>query len=187
MRLILFVIAFFPAFFVSAQATKPADSSFRHTLSAILQSYSTGFAGAKGDLIAEDAQSFTYECLLHLPALNPGIISEYVSDNDTSHAWKNVLFESDDFNAAKEQYRKFFAMVRSVGFTYNQNYLALSASYAAPDEDIRFNSIRFTIYPAPGIYKDVVTDLSMEYKMSVWELSLQVYSTAEEQQALKGR
>jgi len=170
-----------------AQKARLADSSFKKIFSQVVASYAADFAGAKGELLVQDVQSADYECLLHLPGRETGSIAEYITEADTSYTWKNVLYTTDDFPEAKEEFRKIFTMVRSVNPVAGHSLLSLVATYKAPVENMQFTSIRFAITPAIEPYKNVVADLSIENKIVYWEISLQLYSTADEQRALQGR
>ena len=141
------------------------------------------FRNIKGTLINQDPQTTDYTSTVQVPgAINTTITRYSASDKEEIYSWKSVLFESEEFEEASNRYKELFKQIsNSIIKIDGQKPLILNGSYAAPTEEKRFTSSTFQLVPAaPGDLRKLKVELTMEYLVVEWKLSLLVYDQDEE-------
>jgi hypothetical protein len=86
-----------------------------------------------------------------------------------------MVFEADDFNAAKSKFHEYFNKIKGTAVVIDNNKVTYEASYEVPDDSNRFTSILFTAHPETEQLKNVVIDLSLQYVVSGWQISIDIY------------
>src|SRR5690606_23396518 len=141
------------------------------------------FRKIKGPAVTTDPQSTDFRSNVVIPGSLNSIITRYSSDDDQeTYSWKCVLLESEDFEVASKKYRDLYSQIsNSIIKIHGEKPFILNGSYEAPTEEKRFNSTAFHLLPAaPGYLKQIKVELTLEYYVTEWKLTLLVYGQEEE-------
>ena len=154
------------------------------TLQKVISDYPR-FSNIKGQLISEGPQTTDYSSIVQVPGCLSAIITRYSSEEDEEiYSWKCVLLSTEDFQEATVKYDEFFKQIsNSIIRIDGQKPFILNGSYIAPTEEKRFNSSAFHLVPATaGDLKKLKVELTLEFLVTEWKLSLLVYDHTEENQ-----
>jgi hypothetical protein len=153
----------------------PTSNPVSDAISKVLLDFPEHFNHIKGNLIDENVQSKEYSSLVNIPSLDSAVIIQNGQEKDNIFSWKTVLFQTDDFEKAKAKFHEYYGKIKPASASLDGKHVTLEANYAAPDEDKRFATILFSPKPETQALKDVVVDLSLQYLLSGWELTVSVY------------
>jgi hypothetical protein len=172
--LLLFCLLFsFSAFAQFHLASFNKDVS--NALSKVIEDFPDHFNSIRGEIIGIDIQSKNYSCTINIVGADSSVIIQNGDDKDNIFSWKEVVFESDDFNEAKSKFHEYFYKIKGTSAFVDNNKISFEASYYAPDDAKRFASILFTAHPQIHQLKNVVIALSLENLFTNWQISISVY------------
>jgi len=177
------LIIFFPlSVCVSTKAQSPLTNAneISSVLSKVIHDYPNYFSNIKGEIVEESPQVVNYESLLNMKDMPPGVIVQYGDENEHVYSWRNILLETENFEDAKKKFRLYYAQIKKTTAIINQMDIRLVGDYKEPDENKQFNTIIFRLESIEPAVKDVVTDLSLQYEMSEWKITLSLYHVEDE-------
>jgi hypothetical protein len=172
------LLIFFPLFFcVSTKAQLPLKdpNEISSVLSKVIHDYPNYFSNIKGDIVEESPQVVNYESLLNIKDVPHGTIVQYGDEKERVYSWKNILLETEDFQEAKKKFHLYYTQIKKTKAIINQMDIRLLADYIEPDENKQFNTIIFKLESIEPSIKDVVVDLSLQYEMSGWKMTVSLY------------
>jgi hypothetical protein len=170
-----------------------AQSAFTNqthtTLQKVINDYPNHFKNIKGRLIDESPQSSDYASTVQIPGSLQTVITKYSSEDDREiYSWKCIMLESEDFESASKKYKEVFKqMANSIIKLDGNKPFILNGSYQDPTEEKRFISSPFTLVPASGELKKLKVELTLEYLVTEWKLSVLVYDQLEGELAMDSR
>ncbi|HEY6976236.1 MAG TPA: hypothetical protein VH396_08095 [Chitinophagaceae bacterium] len=177
------LLIFFPLFFyVSTKAQAPLTnaSEISSVLSKVIHDYPNYFSNIKGEIVEESPQVVNYESLLNMKDMPRGVIVQYGDEKEHVYSWRNILLETENFEEAKKKFRLYYTQIKKTTAIINQMDIRLVADYSEPDENKQFSTIIFKLVSIEPAVKDVVADLSLQYEMSEWKITLSLYHIEEE-------
>jgi len=145
-------------------------------LEKVIRDYPNRFRNIKGEIIIENTQSTEYRSTIEIPGSTASTVTRYSSKNNDVYSWSCILFEADDFNQVKDKYREFFGQIKnSIIKTEGQKTFILNGRYEMPSEEKKFTTVIFELLPATGEMKKIKIDLTLQYEITGWKISLSVY------------
>ena len=167
------------AFFV-IPAISFAQGAFSNNISQglekIIQDYPNGFKNIRGEAISENPQTTEYKSTIQIPGTSSCIVTRYSATKNDIYSWGCTLLTTEDFNAAKNKFREIYAQIKnSIVKIQGEKPFILNGQYDAPDQGKKFTTIIFELLPAVGELKKIKIDLSVQYEIAVWKVSLSVY------------
>ncbi|MBS1947965.1 MAG: hypothetical protein JST47_09375 [Bacteroidetes bacterium] len=169
--------------FLSFSAGSLAQGAFSNSTSAtlekVIQDYPNRFKDIKGDVIIQNPQTTEYQSKVHVPGSSSCIVTHYSSSKNDVYSWGCTLLKTEDFNTAKNKFREIFNQIKNsiIKLNGNKPYI-LNGQYESPTEDKKFTTVIFELIPAVGEMKAVKINLSLQYLVTEWKLSLSVYDQA---------
>jgi len=169
---------FFPLFLcISTKAQLPLKDAneIGSVLSKVIHDYPNYFNNIKGEIVDESPQVVNYESLLNIKDVPPGTVVQYGDEKERVYSWKNVLLETGDFEEARKKFRLYYTQIKKTKAIINQMDIRLVGNYIEPDENKQFNTIIFKLESIEPLIIDVVVDLSLQYEMSGWKITVSLY------------
>jgi hypothetical protein len=167
--------------FVAAQQSVFTNQT--HTiLQKVINDYPNHFKNIKGEVIVENPQTTDYTSKVEIPGAVTTVITKYSSEDSTEiYSWKCVLMESDDFQAVMKKYKEIFNQVKNsiIKLDGNKPFI-LNGTYVDPTEEKRYTASPFSLVPASGDLKKLKVELTIEYLVTEWKVSLLVYDQPDE-------
>ena len=146
------------------------------TLEKVIQDYPNRFKNIKGELIIQNPQTTEYKSTIEIPGSTSTTVTKYSSKKDDVYSWDCVVFEGEDFDIVKNKYKELFGQIKnSIIKIGGQKTFILNGQYETPTEEKKFTNVIFELLPAVGEMQRVKVDLSMQYQITGWKISLSVY------------
>jgi hypothetical protein len=169
--IILFVIAAAPSYAQGVFANKTTAA-----LEKVIQDYPNRFKNIKGEVIVENPQTTEYRSTIQIPGSAPSTVTRYSSKKNDVYSWTCIVFEGEDFNQVKNKYKELFGQIKnSIIKMEGQKTFILNGQYETPTEEKKFTTVIFELLPAVGDMKKVKVDLTLQYQITGWKISLSVY------------
>lgn len=171
-----------------ALAQQSAFTNQTHTiLQQVINDYPNQFRNIRGTVIVENPQTTDYTSTVQIPGTVNTVITKYsASDANDIYSWKCVMLESEDFEAVSKKYRETFNQMKNSIIKLDGNkHFILNGTFEEPTEEKRFTSTPFSLVPASGDLKKLRVELTMEYLVTEWKVSLLVYDQPEEEVAME--
>src|SRR5688572_4296957 len=173
--------------FYAASQQSAFTNQTHTTLQKVINDYPNQFRNIKGAVIVENPQTTDYVSIVQIPGSVNTVITKYsASGDDEIYSWKCVMLESEDFEAVSKKYREIFNQMKNsiIKLDGNKPFI-LNGSFEEPTEEKRFISTPFTLVPASGDLKKLRVELTIEYLVTEWKVSLLVYDQPDEDVAME--
>ena len=144
-------------------------------VSKVIKDYPNYFSNIKGDTILKTPQSIDFACTIVIPGAEAGTITMSGPAKDQVFSWKNTLFETEDFGKAKAKFRQYYTQLKKTTSTLGDYHVTLQGDFEEPSEDKKFTTVIFRVEHSPENYRNLVVDLSLQYEISGWEITVSVY------------
>jgi hypothetical protein len=145
-------------------------------LEKVIQDYPNRFKNIKGEVIIENPQTTEYRSNIEIPGSSSCRVTRYSSKKDDVYSWTCVVFEGDDFDKVKNKYKEIFGQIKnSIIKMEGQKTFILNGQYEMPAEGKKFTTIIFELLPAVEEMKKIKVDLTLQYEITGWKISLSVY------------
>jgi len=157
------------------------------TLQKVINDFPNHFKNIKGDVLVENPQTTDYSSKVQIPGSVNTVITKYSSEDSTEiYSWKCVLLESEDFEIVSKKYREIFNQVKNsiIKLDGNKPFI-LNGNYVDPTEEKRFVASPFSLVPASGELKKLKVELTLEYLVTEWKVSLLVFDQPDEEVAME--
>jgi hypothetical protein len=173
-------------FFVLAQQSAFTNQTYT-TLQKVINDYPNHFRNIKGEVLVENPQTTDYSSKVQIPGSVNTVITKYSSEDSTEiYSWKCVLLESEDFQTVSKKYKEIYNQVKNsiIKLDGNKPFI-LNGTYQDPTEEKRYTASPFSLVPASGDLKKLKVELTIEYLVTEWKVSLLVYDQPEEDVAME--
>src|SRR5689334_8379267 len=172
-------------FYVAAQQSAFTNQTHT-TLQKVINDYPNHFRNIKGDVLVENPQTTDYSSKVQIPGAVNTVITRYSSEDSTEvYSWKCVLLESDNFQTVSKKYKEIYNQVKnSITKLDGNKPFILNGTYTDPTEEKRFTASPFSLVPASGELKKLKVELTLEYLVTDWTVSLLVYDQPDEDVAM---
>lgn len=151
------------------------NNNISNALAKVVEDFPGHFNNIRGEIISKDVQAVNYASLINIQDADSAIIIQNGDDSDNIYSWKQTVFETDDFGKAKAKFHEYFTKVKATAVTLGNKKINFQAAYNEPAETKRFATILFSANPETEQLKDVVLDLSMQYVLYGWQITISVY------------
>lgn len=162
-----------------------AQSAFTNqthsTLQKVINDYPNHFKNIKGKLIDENPQTADYASTVQVPGSINTVITRYsAADDKEIFSWKCIVLESEEFEEGSKKYREIYNQMKNsiIKLDGNKPFI-LNGTYTEPTDDKRFMASSFSLVPASGNLKSLRVELTLEYMVTEWKVSLLVYDNEE--------
>ncbi len=151
------------------------NNSTNTALQKVIEDYPNKFSNIKGDLLAENVQTVDFRSKVEIPGVSC-VLTQYSATNKVIFSWKADILEEEIFEEAKKKYREIFNQIKNTIIKIDgERPLILNGHYQAPTEERKFNTVLFSLLPAGGGLEKLHVELSMNYQVTHWKISLTVY------------
>lgn len=169
------------AFFVYAAAA-PAQDVFSNktnmALEKVIKDFPNRFHNIKGEMIVQHAQTTEYKSTIQVPGTSSCMVVRQIVSNSDAYSWNCSVFESRDFNLAKNRFKEIFDQIENTIIKVEgQKPFIVSGQYRIPIEQRKFTNIVFELLPAVGDMQKLKVELTLQYILSEWKVSLNVYDS----------
>jgi hypothetical protein len=164
------------AFAAISSAQSVFSNKTNQTLEKVIQDYPNRFKNIKGEVIIENPQTTEYRSTIQIPGSASCVITRYNSSKNDVYSWNCVVFENEDFDQVKNKFKELFGQIKNsiVKIGGGKPYI-LSGQYVDPVEEKKFTTVIFELLPSAGDMKNLKVDLSVQYMITGWKISLSVY------------
>jgi hypothetical protein len=105
------------------------------------------------------------------------IIKQIVSNSD-AYSWSCSVSANKDFNLAKNKFKEIFDQIENTIIKVEgQKPFIVSGQYRTPFEERKFTTILFELLPAVGEMQKLKVELTMQYVIAEWRVTLNVYDS----------
>jgi len=172
----IFTVVLLLIFSTFSNAQNVFSNQTTAALEKVIQDYPNKFRNIKGALIINNPQASDYASNIIIPGSLSCIVTEYSSSKDQVVSWRAELYESEEFEDAKKQYNKVFTQIKNtiIKLEGEKPYI-LNGQFKSPDESKRYSSIFFNLLPAGGQLQKIKVELTLQYQMPLWKISLSIY------------
>ena len=173
-------------FYVGAQQSAFTNQTHT-TLQKVINDYPNHFRNIKGEILVENPQTTDYTSKVQIPGSVNTVITKYSSEDSTEiYSWKCVLLESEDFETVLKKYKEVYNQLKNsiIKLDGNKPFI-LNGTYVDPTEEKRYTASPFSLVPASGELKKIKVELTMEYLVTEWKVSLLVYDQPDEEVAME--
>lgn len=175
MKKYLFLFLFLFPVLAFAQFHLGSTNTVSGALSKVIEDFPNHFKNIRGEIISQDVQAVNYTSTINIAGADSSIIIQNGSDSDNIYSWKETVFEAEDFDQAKQKFHEYFSKIKGTSVTIDNNKTSFHADYIQPDDAKRFTTIIFLPSSAVRELKHLVIDLSLQYVLSGWEISISIY------------
>lgn len=164
----------------------PAQGVFTNqtntALQQVISDYPNKFRNIKGQVVNEDPQTTDYVSKVQIPGASNAVITKYSSTDEREiYSWKCIIAESEEFEVMEKKYKELFNQIKnSIVKVEGQKPLILNGNYEAPTEEKRFVASSFNLLPAGSSLAKIKVELTLEYFVTEWKISLLVFDQEEE-------
>ena len=169
----------------------PAQGVFTNqthqTLQKVINDFPNHFKNIKGRLIEQNPQTTDFASNVQIPGSINATVTKYTSSDpkEEIYSWKCIMLATDDFEEVTQKYKTLYNEIKNsiIKLDGNKPFI-LNGAYVDPTEEKRFISTAFNLVPASGKLKKLKIDLTLEYLVTEWTLSILVYDKPEEEVAM---
>jgi hypothetical protein len=175
-------------FFYNAPAQllfKP-NAAMQQVLQKIITDFPNQLQNVKGSLIQENAESSDYNSNIIFPGAEYCTVTQYKSVKNKNRSWQAVMPETENFAAAKKQYRDLFLQIKNWGIQLPGCVKKVKAKciYDEPTEQKKFAGSIFKLDDEQSICKDVKIEVALQYTITGWQVSIYVYDKKEDDEII---
>jgi hypothetical protein len=152
------------------------------TLQRVISDYPNHFRHIRGELINSDPQTSDYASSVEIPGSLATVITKYSSSADREVvSWRCVMAQTDDFEAISKKYKELYNQIKnSIIKVDGEKPFILNGSYEMPLEEKQFTASALRLLPAVGDLSKVKVEITLEFLVTEWKLSVLVYDQEEE-------
>lgn len=183
-KLIILVISILCFRFSSVSQSKSSNASLRPQLEQVIKEFPNHFSGIKGAAVNEDENSAEFESKITVKdALETKLIA-FSNQKYKSWVWECRLFETEDINLLKRQYKSYYNEIagKTLLSKPNMRNLIAVSDYTTPDGELRLVSNQFRMSTADDTFRNLVVDLIAEYINFHWTVYVRVYDKEKDEE-----
>lgn len=171
---------------LGASAQGVFSNQTNSVLQKVIADYPNKFSNIRGERINSSQQVNSYYSKVEVPGASVNTITLYNNRQQEAYSWKSEIFESDNFNAARDRFKEAFDNIRNTIIKIEgMSPFILNGKYEYPSEEKNNTTISFNLLPASGEVQKLKVELSLRRISSGWKITLAVAEQeAIEQEAL---
>ena len=151
------------------------NNTTNSALQKVIEDYPNKFSNIKGDLLAENIQTIDFHSKVQIPGI-PCVLTQYSSTKKAIYSWRAELLEEEEFEEAKKRFKEIYSQIRNTIIKIEgEKPFILNGAYQSPTEDRKFNVVSFQLLPSGGDMEKLQIELSMNYMVTAWKITLTVY------------
>ena len=165
----------------SAQLKLPVLNGIGSDIKKVIEDYPDRFANLLGELIVQNPQSTDYHCNFKVNGAEETTIIRYSSKNNDVCSWQSLMLTTESFEKAKQKFKTFFNQINNLAVNPgNAGTFHLKGTYEAPVEEKKFASVLFSLKPVDESIKKLKVEISLQYELMEWKVSVLVYDRERE-------
>jgi len=151
------------------------NNTTNSALQKVIEDYPNKFSNIKGELLAQNIQTTDFESKVSIPG-SPCVLTQYSSTKKAIYSWRADLLEEEEFEEAKKRFKELYNQIRNTIIKIDgEKPFILNGAYQSPTEDRKFNTVNFQLLPSGGDMEKLQIELSMNYMVTTWKITLTVY------------
>ena len=179
--LALLTISFLLFNFSNAQLKLPALNGIGNDIKKVIEDYPDRFANLLGELIVQNPQSTDYHCNFKVNGAEQTTITRYTSKNNNVCSWQTLILTTENFEKAKQKFKSLFNQLNNLAVKAGSSgSFYLKGTYESPTEEKQFASVLFSLKPANETMKKLKVEISLQYELMQWKVSVLVYDRERE-------
>ena len=179
-----FLLLVIPFYAVAQQSV--FSNQTHSTIQKVINDYPNHFKNIKGTVLVENPQTTDYTSTVQIPGSVNTVITKYSSNEEVEiYSWKCVMLESEEFELVSKKYKEIFNEMKNsiIKLDGNKPFI-LNGTYEEPTQEKRYTSSSFALVPASGNLKNLKVELTLEFLITEWKVSLLVYDQIEDELAM---
>lgn len=166
---------------INAQLRLPVASALAADVKKVIEDYPNRFINLMGEIIEEHPQSTDYQCNFKVNGAEESIITRYSANKEVC-SWEALMLTTEDFDKAKQKFKSLYSQLNNLPAAIgNARNARFKASYTAPDEKKKSNSIEFEPEPAGEGTTRLRVELVLQFHAPMeWKVKLMVYDKERE-------
>jgi hypothetical protein len=166
----------------NAQFHLPAvNSGIRIDLEKVIADFPKQFASLKGEVMVQNPQTIQYASLLNFSGSEESSIIEY-SAARPMYSWQATMLTTESYEEASKKYKALCSQVKGMTIKLSDYTFSLTGDYEAPEESRIFSTSVYHLLPAATNLPKMKVEVSMQYSIPEWKVSLTVYDKEREDQ-----
>ncbi len=93
------------------------NNNINNALTKVIEDFPNNFNHIRGEIIGKDVQAVNYTSTINIPGADSSIIIQNGTDSDRIYSWTETVFQTDDFNKAKEKFHEYFTKIKAITVT----------------------------------------------------------------------
>ncbi len=167
--------------FSNAQLKLPALNGIGSDIKKVIEDYPDRFANLLGELIVQNPQSTDYQCNFKVNGAEETTITRYTSKNNNVYSWQSLMLTTESFEKAKQKFKTLFNQLNNLSVNPgNAGSFHLKGTYEIPTEEKKFASVLFSFKSADEGIKKLKVEISLQYELMEWKVSVLVYDRERE-------
>lgn len=159
----------------------PIANPIQAEMEKVVKDYFNQFMNIRGDEIAQNPQSTDYHSNITLQGSEDCSVTKYSSTNNEVWSWQAVMLTTDEFETAKKKFKTLFTELNNLAVNIEgQPSSVFKGNFETPTESKKFTTVIFSAQPANDALKPLKIELSLEYKITEWEIRILVYGKERE-------
>ena len=159
-----------------SQPRLPLTNALASDIRKIIRDYPHQFSNLQGNVIEENPQTVSYDCIFKVAGAESSSITKYSASNKKIYSWQALMMTTDDFETAKKKFRALYLQFNQLGvkMEYGETFY-LGGKYETPVEEKKFNSVIMMFEnPDQNTYK-MKLEISMQYELLEWKIRVIIY------------
>ncbi len=161
----------------SAEPEVNVSPVFARSLERIILDFPFNFWNISGNLLISQGEFEQYQSMECLPGAQSCRIGRYHSVRDTTASWQAIMYRSENFQSAANEYKNIYRQLKSTPITMvDGSKFYLVGHYNTPTDDMDFIVSSFTFDYPDRRYKDFKVELELQYELHEWVIYINVVS-----------
>lgn len=179
--LALLTISFLLFNFSNAQLKLPSINGIGRDIKKVIEDYPDRFANLLGELIVQNPQSADYQCNFKVSGAEETTITRYSSKNNNVYSWQSLMLTTESFEKARQKFKILYNQLNNLEVNPGgSGSFHLIGTYETPAEEKKFASVLFSLKSADEAIKKLKVEISLQYEMMEWKVSVLVYDRERE-------
>jgi hypothetical protein len=166
---------------VYSQIKLPFNNAIQTDIEKVLKDYPNQFKNIRAEELSQNPQSTDYRSAIVLIGAEECLVTKYSSKRKEIYSWQAVMTTTDDFEAAKKQFKSLYNQLNNLTVHLNENQVFhFKGNYESPSEEKKFTSSVFSAEPSSPAVKNLKIELTMQYELLEWKIKILVYGKERE-------
>lgn len=149
------------------------NTSFSRAFETVLMDYPNNFHNISGELLISQGEYEHYASTVTLPGALSCVVGRYHSIDDSTASWQAIMFRSEEYSVAEEEYRKLFRQLKSSPITVvDGSKYYLQGDLQPALESMDFNITTLVFGTADRRFKDFKVELELLNDFEGWVINI---------------